>query len=679
MNGACVKWWNLLLLLTVAACALSGREARATAPARRDQISLNGAWDGGDVPQYQGFTLAGNASKTFSRRVMIPAAWAGKVVKVEFSGGVAHKAEVIVDGKLAASHIGGFGPFQVDLTGLAQPGRTFELKVIVHGSDALKNGTKYPEWPMGGWYHDKAGIQDDVWLRAYGRVAIEDAFIQTSVAQQKITVRYTVRNHDQVARGIQLRAAAVRETTGEEEKAFFGPFMMLEPGQTQTVEVASPWANPALYWPDDPVLYDLRSELIVDDVVADRETRRFGFREYTIQGRDTFWNGVKVHLFGDYQVFGDKWYMDSELYHGKANWPATVRRMKEFNMRCLRWHHNPVPQYLLDVTDELGLLICDESANYARDWMKGMPAEVKARYVANFEQSIPEWIKADRNHPSVYMWNATNEMTYSFAAEFSGEECRTMARAIRRLDPTRPVGYDGDVKAAEELWNVHYPEEYNREPKGSIYSWTGEKIGRYELPKSKPWGTGEVLHTRSPKAELREQVERNTWWLGIWTRGLRYAGWTDVRPACYWFTMADMNSPDPAVRQRSLNLRNAFAPVALFDKAYDDLGLAPYVTGAKAGGELPVAKRGTTLERTLILYNDEFKGETLTAQVQVMVDGKPVAAQVRDCQVKPGEHLELPWRVQVPAGSGKELTLMLRVRKDSRLRFEEPRRFKIMP
>jgi len=182
---------------------------------------------------------------------------------------------------------------------------------------------------------------------------------------------------------------------------------------------------------------------------------------------------------------------------------------------------------------------------------------------------------ADRNHPSVYMWNATNEMTYSHLSFFSKEQCRRMGNAIRLHDPTRPLGYDGDRRAAQEIVNYHYAEGYNKEPVGSIYDWAGL------LTPDRPTGSGGTLHTRSPDPDVQQAVERNTWWLGIWLRGLRYTGWSDVRPACFWFVWKEPESG------RSRNLVHAYAPVALFDKEYDDLGIAPYVTGTTPGSGEP--------------------------------------------------------------------------------------------
>lgn len=672
--------WSLVSLLVSLAVA-----AVAAPPALRDQVSLNGTWPvGGEVPTYAG--IAKFDQRTYERDVPVPAAWAGKVVRIEF-GAVNFIAEVFVDGKKLHENIGAWCPFAVDVTGHVTPGQAFRLKVHVKGPKhpPIADERGHYAWPVGGW-KDTGGIADDVWLRAYGEVHVEDAFIQTSVAKKALAVEYTVRNASTRPRTVRIEAQVTREKGGRRELTFASPRVALAPGEVKTVRVEQTWRRPALYWPDDPVLHHLASAVVEDGRSVDRETRRFGFREIELRGNQFYWNGVRANLYGDYQVFGDTWYLDSAKWHSPEAWPATVDKIKAMNLRVLRWHHNPVPKYLLDVADEKGLLICDEAANYGRDFHKHSNRPL---YVENAVKMIAPWIRANRNHPSIYLWNATNEMTHTFTGPFEPKSLHVLGDEIRKYDRTRPIGYDGDTGRANayqskgpadltlnrmlgtELIDYHYPEGYNKEPTGSIYSWA-----RFVFP-DKPTGAGEMLHTRSPKPEIQATMERNTWWLGVWLRGLRYTNWTNVKPACWWFTEADLASDDPARRMRTLNLRNALAPVALFDKAYDDLGIAPFVTGTTPGGVLPEVTAGAEERRTLVVYNDEFRDTAVTIEVALRVGGEVVADGRKRLDVARGEHVDVPCRFQVPHRPGEELALVLRTYKRGQLTFEETRAFRI--
>jgi hypothetical protein len=192
------------------------------------------------------------------------------------------------------------------------------------------------------------------------------------------------------------------------------------------------------------------------------------------------------------------------------------------------------------------------------------------------------------------------------------------------------------------------------------------------MVQAKPTGMGEVMHTRSPLKEVQEAVERNTWWLGIWTRGLRYTNFTNVKPACYWFA-----EKDGFTGARAENLRNAFAPVALFDKHYDDLGLTPYVTGIKPGGKLPAIQGGIRAQRTLVLYNDEFRGTEVTAEVELLLEGKSIGKTSRLFKVPLGEHIDIPVAFNVPPETGRKFSVVLRTFKAGVKKFEEERHWGI--
>jgi hypothetical protein len=659
----------------------------------RDQIGLNGLWDDNQyVPQYEGITNIDQIS--YSRKVTVPQDWSGKIVKVEFDA-VNFIADVYINNEHAVRHVGGWTPFSADVTKYAKPGDSFDLRVEVKGPkhEPIMDKESNVLWPVGGWYKDNgssySGIADDVWLRAYGVVHIEDAFIQTSFRNQMLTVDYTVANGSPSIRTVRIEADAVPAAAdaGAPVASFQGATVTLNPGETRVVRMTGRWQSPELWWPDQPVLHMLESRLVEQDAVVDSESRRFGFREFWLEGNQFMLNGVRANLYGDYQCFGDKWYTSPDIHKPEA-WAATVDNLFRQNIRVLRWHHNPVPQYLLDVADEKGLLICSEAANYARRFLNGTNTDL---YLGNCSEWMEGWVKSHRNHPCIYMWNATNEMTHRGLGSFPPKDLRRLGDTIRLYDTTRPVGYDGDDQAAGDLIDYHYPEGYNKEPcgriinsgpsgmwfgdegtvnpqqhHGSIYSW-----GHLVHPR-KPTGTGECLHTKSPLPEAQYAVNRNIWWLGIWLRGLRYTNWTNVKPACYWFALEDNFES-----ARAVNMANAYAPVALFDKWYDDLGITPYVTGLEAGGTLPVWKGGAKPNRTLILYNDEFRGTSIDIEVVLRSDSVVYAQGTQTLEVPLGEHVDIPYSFQVPYLNGKEAELVLRTFKNGQLKFKEIRRFLI--
>ncbi len=197
-NTACTLVWLLIGMAMVMTCA------NAAPPELRAQISLNGTWfftpAGGEkttitVPDYwdarPGFTTD---HAMYAREVMVPAAFAGKRVRVEFDS-VCQIAEVLVNGTSVGKHVGGWIPFSFDITDLVTPGTPCTLQVDVLGGNhaPIVNAQGAVQWPVGWYGHQmRWGINCDVWLRAYGTVSIEDAQIVTSYRSHTLTVTYTI-------------------------------------------------------------------------------------------------------------------------------------------------------------------------------------------------------------------------------------------------------------------------------------------------------------------------------------------------------------------------------------------------------------------------------------------------------------------------------------------------------
>jgi sporulation-control protein spo0M len=122
-----------------------------------------------------------------------------------------------------------------------------------------------------------------------------------------------------------------------------------------------------------------------------------------------------------------------------------------------------------------------------------------------------------------------------------------------------------------------------------------------------------------------------------------------------------------------LNLKNSFAPVALFDKYYDDLGID--VLRKKIYPEL---KAGAVEVRNLILYNDCFSGERVQIEVRLESQGKLLANDIRNIELPLGEHLDIRCELSVPATENSMIDLVLITRKNGKLTFQECKKFKVI-
>ena len=411
--------------------------------------------------------------------------------------------------------------------------------------------------------------------------------------------------------------------------------------------------------PDDPYLYRLKSAVTVNSAVSDQEVRRFGFREFWIEGTRYKLNGVVVNMVGENITFhaqGYNWMRYNHMW--PTNWAKTIDSLKKLNIRVIRLHQQPAPNWVVDVADEKGMLVIAESAVYAREYTTGSD---KATYIANSKTWIGPWIRSQRNHPSIVIWNAENENGVGWIYWMTSAEIKSLGDHIMTFDNTRPVNYDGDQEVGGQIVNYHYPEGYISLPTGSIYSWSNL------VSATKPTGAGEFI-THYDNTGYNNSI--NMYWQGTWSRGMRYIGFSDIRP----YTLEWAWTLTTNLKERE-NLRNSYNPIALFDKAYDDLGVAPISGTAPAC--YPELAASANISRTLILYNDDYRNDVVEAEVIVKCEGTQYASGKISYKLTLGSHMDITSSFQVPAKGGKVMELVLITYKNGVKKFQESKYFRI--
>lgn len=186
---------------------------------------------------------------------------------------------------------------------------------------------------------------------------------------------------------------------------------------------------------ETPELYELTAGIGSQEVCVRVGFRRIEMIEdnFCINGRTILLNGVNHH---DYNPKEGRCVTYEQM-------KADVILMKQHNINAVRCSHYPANEYFYDLCDEYGLYVIDEAdlechgfewvENYT--WITDDPSWEKA-YV---DRSV-RMVKRDRNHPCIIMWSMGNESTF-------GCNFRSAAKAIRELDKTRLIHYEGDFEA----------------------------------------------------------------------------------------------------------------------------------------------------------------------------------------------------------------------------------------
>ncbi len=453
----------------------------AAQAAERERVCLNGVWQFSpgqidqealaadatfyDVPvpsfwdRMEEFGVAPSWPKElargwYRRAFSVDRAWQGRRVLLTFDA-VRYVAEVFVNGKSMGTHIDGFAPLVLDVTDAVRFDGSNDLLVkVTNWKGLLYPDAKDMEFPL---FKDiryafaffapfglpprvgnQAGIWQDVWLEAVPVRRIERVKIETSVKDRLLTVRTWTA-------GEKAEGSRVRHEVLDGEK------VVLTAEGAAPGAVEAKWAEAKLWWPHDPHLYHLRTQLLDGaGQVIDEITTRFGFREIGIDGKHVYFNGERLNLRADNYVQ----IMDAAgmLAMRKEYAKMLFELMKRCNINAVRLHGNPSPPSTLDAADEVGMLILNESATYGSE--SHMRVE-DPLFQKNNLRHLEAWIQRDWNHPSVIAWSLANE----FSAPV--EHFRAMHELAKRLDPTRIAYNDGDFA---DVWCGHYTWDWTRTP-----------------------------------------------------------------------------------------------------------------------------------------------------------------------------------------------------------------------
>ncbi|MFD6323718.1 PA14 domain-containing protein [Streptomyces sp. NPDC058442] len=374
----------------------------------------------------------------YRRTFTVPRDWrigSGKRLRLNF-GAVDWRSEVYVNGTKVAAHEGGYDKFSADITDALKPGRTQELIVGVYDPTDAANGENPPLGkqrldPSGIWYTPSSGIWQTVWMEPVARDHVDSLKLVPDVPGERLTVEAKG-----VRDGLPVRATAydgrrrVATATGRT-------------GEPLTLKIA----NPRLWSPDDPFLYDLEVT-----VGADRVDSYFGMRSIAVEEIDgvprTVLNGEPVFLMATL----DQGFWPDGLHTAPTDEALAydLRVHKELGFNSVRKHIKVEPDRWFHWADRLGLMVWQD--------MPSMRAGVnpdgsaRARYEREMKQMIDEHISS----PSIVMWVTFNEGWGQY-------DVGRVAEQAKAWDPSRLVnnqsglnlGADGD---AGDIMDEHgYP------------------------------------------------------------------------------------------------------------------------------------------------------------------------------------------------------------------------------
>lgn len=340
--------------------------------------------------------------------------------------GVYMDSTIYVNGVQVGEWKYGYTAFEFDITSAIKIGvNEIMVRVVMQLSNS--------RWYTGG------GIYRNVWLKTVPEtyLASEGIYISTEKTADHWEVRVKSEityqedqtlNYDrlQVISDPEIRKIYItRHTIFDSKGTLIASTEGYEEEQRITIN------SPCLWNIDEPNLYTLKTELLRDREVIDEETNRFGLRTLRYDSVNGFYlNERRVKLHGVCQ------------HHDLGALGATVNRtaiqrqlliLKEMGVNAIRTAHNMCAVELLELADEMGFLINNESFDM---WERQKNPYDYARFFTDWiEHDVASWIRRDRNHPCIIMWCIGNEIYDTHADERGQVLTRYMMDLVYQHDP----------------------------------------------------------------------------------------------------------------------------------------------------------------------------------------------------------------------------------------------------
>lgn len=345
----------------------------------------------------------------YERPLFILDEWKGKTLLLTFEG-AAHNAEVFINDEPVYEHRCGYTAFTIDITSHVEYGKSNRIRVILDTRESLN----IPPFGEHSDFLAYGGIYRDVYLDVKEKMHIQDVYVRTHFPKGRAQAisRVKVANPEpavQIRQGIRMHGSDNDYTDVGYVSATKGT-MAFSMGSIRRWE------------PDDPVLYDLRTELLAEGKVVDTVVTRVGFREAEFHKDGFYLNGKKIKLRGlcRSQAFP---YVGYAMPDSMQIEDANILK-NELGVNAVRAANYPQSPAFLNRCDELGLLVICE-----------IPG---SRYIGNIKwknqelQNTKEMILQNRNHPSIILWSirvGESEEDDDFNRRISG--------LARKLDPDR--------------------------------------------------------------------------------------------------------------------------------------------------------------------------------------------------------------------------------------------------
>ena len=326
---------------------------------------------------------------------------------------------VKVNGKEAGRWAYGYNAFRIDITPYVHFGGKKNL-VEVH----LNNVEESSRWYPGG------GLYRPVSVELYGNENFStwDTFVRTLKAdKQEAEVEVNALLEGKIGKSGKTVIALLDEAGTKVAEQTIS-------GATPAIKTTLKVANPQLWSPESPYLYQVKLTRYEGRKVADVQTLKTGIRTISVSKNNGFLlNGITrkikgVCLHHDLGPLG--------AAENKAALIRQIKTMKEMGCDAIRTAHNMPSTMQMEICDSLGMMVMAESFDM---WIYPKCKNGYAKFFKEWsDRDMTNLVKHHRNHPSIIMWSIGNEIPEQWSKE-GVEISKHLQDICHQYDPSRPV------------------------------------------------------------------------------------------------------------------------------------------------------------------------------------------------------------------------------------------------
>lgn len=366
-----------------------------------------------DSRHFAGGSLEGGIG-WYRKKFDIPAEYENKRIYIYFDG-VYRNSTVYLNEYFVGNHPNGYTGFYYDITDFVNMGGENVLAVRVDASGRE------------GWWYEGGGIYRHVWLEIKDNIYVEPfgVFVEThtdvdsKTAEVKVSTEIASKFLDDKTVTVE---SLIEDQNGDVISKMHSKEIIDAWGKTICVHNTS-LKDICLWDIDNPYLYQMKTNIYLDDEIIDTHITNFGIRDIRFDADTGFYlNGKNIKVKGlcchhDHAGVG--------IAVPDAVQEYRIAQMKSMEANAYRCAHHPPTPELLDICDKLGMLVMDETRR-----MSSADRDL---------EQLRAMVKRDRNHPSIFIWGIGNEEIFSQDRPETVRATITMKAELKKLDNTRPI------------------------------------------------------------------------------------------------------------------------------------------------------------------------------------------------------------------------------------------------